>query len=166
MPLIGRICKDHVGRHFVFAFQVSRALPQVSVLGPLLFLIYIDDLDDGVASKIIKFADDTNIFRRVQTRHQCHTLHEGLNRLVPWSAKWQMLFNQGKCKCLHIGRANGKETYEMHNAFLLKTSKENYIGVTISADWKVSEQCGIASRKGHQIPGMIKINITYRKKPY
>ena len=75
-----------------------------------------------------------------------------------------MLFNQSKCKCLHIGRANGKVPYEMHNTVLLKTSKEMDLGVTISADWKVSEQCGIAARKGNQLLGMIKRNITYREK--
>ena len=100
---------------------VHSGVPQVSVLGPLLFLIYIDDLEDGVASNILKFADDTNIFRRVQTRQECHILQEDLNRLVLWSEKWQMLFNQSKCKCLHIGRAIGKEPYEMDNTVLLKT---------------------------------------------
>ena len=143
---------------------VHSGVPQGSVLGPLLFLIYINDLEDGVASNILKFADDTKIFRRVQTRQECRTLQDDLNRLDQWSAKWQMLFNQSKCKCLHIGRANGKEPYEMHNTVLLKTSKEKDLGVTISADWKVSEQCGIAARKGNQLLGMIKRNITYREK--
>ena len=138
-------------------------VPPGSVLGPLLFLMYIDDLEDGVASNIRKFADDTNIFRRVQTKQECHTLREDLNRLVQWSEKWQMLFNQSKCKCLHIGRANGKEPYKMDNTVLLKTSKKKDLVVTISADWKVSEQCGIAARKGNQLLGMIKINITYRE---
>ena len=139
-------------------------VPQGLILGPLLFLIYIDDLEDGVASSIFKLADDTNIFRRVQTRQECHTLHEDLNRLVQWSEKWQMLYNQSKCKCLHIGRADGKEPYEMDNTVLLKTSKEKDIGVTISADWNVSEQCGIAARKGKQLLEMIKRNITYRER--
>ena len=143
---------------------VHSGVPQGSVLGPLLFLVYINDLEDGVASNILKFADDTKIFRRVQTRQECRTLQDDLNRLDQWSAKWQMLFNQSKCKCLHIGRANGKEPYEMHNTVLLKTSKEKDLGVTISADWKVSEQCGIAARKGNQLLGMIKRNITYREK--
>ena len=58
-----------------------------------------------------------------------------------------MLFNQSKCTCLYIGRANGKAPYEMDNTVLLKTSKENDIGVTISAYWKVSEQCGISAIK-------------------
>ena len=101
------------------------------------------------------------IFRRVQPRQECRTLQDDLNRLDPWSAKWQMLFNQSKYKCLHIGRTNGKEPYEMHNSVLLKTSKEKDLGVTISADWKVSEQCGIAARKGNQLLGMINRNITY-----
>ena len=48
----------------------------------------------------------------------------------------------------------------MDNTVLLKSSKEKDIGVTISADWKVSEQCGLAARKGNQLPAMIKINIT------
>ena len=61
---------------------VHSGVPQGSVLGPLLFLIYIHDLENGVASNILKFADDTTIFRRVQTRQECHTLQEDLNRLV------------------------------------------------------------------------------------
>ena len=124
----------------------------------------IDDLEDCVASNILQFADDTTIFRRVQTRQECRTLQEDLNRLVQSAEKWQMIFNQSKCKCFHIGRANGKEPYEMDNTVLLKTSKVKDIRVTISADWKVSEQCGIATRKGNQLLGMIKINITHREK--
>ena len=84
---------------------VHSEVPQGSVRGPLLFLIYINYLEDGVASNILKFADDTKFFRRVQTRQECRTLHDDLNRLDQWSVKWQMLFNQSKYKCLHIGRA-------------------------------------------------------------
>ena len=100
-------------------------------------------------------------FSEEYKQDKCHTLQEDLNRLDQWSEKWQMLFNQSKCKCLDIGRANGKEPYEMHNTVLLKTSKEKDLGVTINSDWKVSEQCGIAARKENQLLWMFKINITY-----
>ena len=67
---------------------VHSGVPQGSVLGPILFLIYINDLEDGVAINILKFAGDTKLFRRVQTRQECRTLQEDLNRLVQWSEKW------------------------------------------------------------------------------
>ena len=68
-----------------------------------------DNLEDSVATNILKFSNDTKMFR------QDNILQEDLNRLVQRSEKWQMLFNQSKCKCLHIGQTNGKESYEMHN---------------------------------------------------
>ena len=142
---------------------VHSGVPQGSVLGPLLFLIYINNLDDTVGSNILKFADDTKIFRKVRPGHNTgQVLQEDLDSLVRWSEKWQMLFNQDKCKCLHIGRSNGKSDYIIQNAVLNTTATEKHIGVTIQADLKVSEQCGIAARKGNQLLGIIRRNITYR----
>ena len=68
------------------------------------------------------------VYTRRRRLYLCVYILDNLNRLEQWSAKWQMLFNQSKCKCLHIGRANGKEPYEMHNTVLLKTSKEKDLG--------------------------------------
>ena len=62
-----------------------------------------------------------------------------------------MLYNQYKCKWLHIGRSNGKSDYKIQNAVLNTTAKEEDIGVTIKSDMKVSEQCGIAAIKGNQL---------------
>ena len=71
--------------------------------------------------------------------------------------------NFGKCKCLHAGHGNLDVNNKMGDAVLGTTVKEKDLGVTISADMKVSEQCGIAASKGNQI-GLIRRNITYKEK--
>ena len=68
-------------------------VPQGSVLGPILFLIYINDLDDNITSNVLKFADDTKLFRKVNTDGDKQHLQNDLDRLVKWSEKWQMLLN-------------------------------------------------------------------------
>ena len=60
---------------------------------------------------------------------------------------WQMLLNFGKCKCIHIGHGNMDKEYKMGDAVLGRTTQEKDLGVTFSADMKVSEQCGIAASK-------------------
>ena len=142
----------------------SSGVPQGSVLGPILFLIYINDLDDSITSNVLKFVDDTKLFRKVNTDGDKQHLQNDLDRLVKWSEKWQMLFNFGKCKCLHTGHGNLNVNYKMGDTVLGTTVKERDLGVTISADMKVSEQCGIAASKGNQILGLIRRNITYKGK--
>ena len=144
--------------------SVLSGVPQGSVLGPILFLIYINDLDDSITSNVLKFADDTKLFRKVNTDGDKQHLQNDLDRLVKWPEKWQMLFNFGKCKCLHTGHRNLNVNYKMGDTVLGTTVKEKDLGVTISADMKVSEQCGIAASKGNQILGLIRRNITYKGK--
>ena len=91
-------------------------------------------------------------------------LQYDIDKLVRWSEKWQMLFNVGKCKCLHTGPGNTSMNYEMGGTILSKTGKEKDIGVTMNANMKVSEQCRIAASKGNQVLGMIRRNITYKEK--
>ena len=143
---------------------VISGVPQGSVLGPILFLIYINDLENEIGSNILKFADDTTMFRRVESQEDRHQLQVDINKLVKWAEKWQMFFNKDKCKCLHIGQANAKKNYLMNNTVLLSTVREKDVGVVLSSDMKVSEQCGIAARKGNQILGLIRRNIAYRDK--
>ena len=75
-----------------------------------------------------------------------------------------MLFNFEKCKCLHTGHGNEDAQYTMSGTILNTTLKEKDLGLTISADMKVSEQCGIAAAKGNQILGLIRRNIVYKEK--
>ena len=75
-----------------------------------------------------------------------------------------MLFNFEKYKCIHIGYGNMTEEYKMGDAVLGRTIQEKDLGVTFSADMKVSEQCGIAASKGNKILGLIRRTITYKEK--
>ena len=70
--------------------SVLSGVPQGSVLGPILFLIYINDLDDSITSNVLKFADDTKLFRKVNTDGDKQHLQNDL--LLKWSEKWLMLF--------------------------------------------------------------------------
>ena len=71
------------------------------VLGPLLSLICVNDLDDNVTSDVLKFADGTKVFRRVNNDGDKQHLQHDVDKLVIWSEKWQMVLNVGKCKFLH-----------------------------------------------------------------
>ena len=102
----------------------------------------------------MKFADDTKLFRKTKE------IGDKKKLLVRWSEKWQMLFNFGKCKCLHTGPGNTGMNYEMGGTILSKTMKEKDLGVSMNANVKVSEQCRIAASKGNQVLGMIRRNIT------
>ena len=88
------------------------------MLGPILFFIFVNDLDDDLSSKVFKFADNTKVFRTVKIDADRETVQEDLTKLVKWSEKWQMLFNFGKCKCIHIGHGNVSREYIMGNTIL------------------------------------------------
>ena len=126
---------------------VLSGVPQGSVLGPILFLLYINDLEEGVTSKIFKFADDTKLFRKIKGNGDKQQLQDDIDKLIKWSEKWQMLFNFQKCKCLHAGHGNTGVNYEMGGTILCKTVKEKDLGVAINANMKVSEQCRISASK-------------------
>ena len=74
--------------------DVLSGVPQGSILVPLLFVIYINDIDESVASKVLKFVDDTKIYRTVNSPAAIDSLRADLSNLVAWSMEWQMLFNR------------------------------------------------------------------------
>jgi len=76
--------------------NILSGVPQGSVLGPLLFVIYINDIDEVVNSKLLKYADDTKIFNKVNSVEKVENLRTNLRSLVSWSKEWQMLFNLRK----------------------------------------------------------------------
>ena len=127
-------------------------------------MVYINYLEEGVTGSILKFADDTKLLRKTKEIGDKQNLQDDIDKLVKWSEKWQMLFNFGKCKCLHTGPGNTGMNYEMGGTILSKTVKGKDLGVAMNANMKVSEQCRIAASKGNQVLGMIRRNITYKEK--
>jgi len=93
--------------------EVLSGIPQGSILGPILFILFINDLPDVVRSKAHVFADDTKVYRKVLTDQDYIELQADLTTLVKWSKKWQMKFNADKCKVLHLGHRNRKSVYKM-----------------------------------------------------
>ena len=104
--------------------SVLSGVPQGSVLGPILIVVCINDFEEGVTGKILKFVDDTKLFRKVKEIGDKQNLQDDIYKLVKWSEKWQMLFNFGKCKCLHTGPGNTGMNYEMGSTIISKTVKD------------------------------------------
>ncbi len=107
--------------------SVLSGVPQGSVLWPILLLVYINDSEEGVTGNILKFANDTKLFGKTKEIGDKQQLQDDIAKLVRWSEKWQMLFNFGKCNCLHTGPGNTGKNYEMGGTFLSKTVKEKIL---------------------------------------
>ena len=105
--------------------SVLSGVPQGSVLRPILFLVYLNDLEEGVTRKILKFADGTKLFEKTKEIGDKQKLQDDTDELVRWPEKWQMLLNFGKCKCLHTGPGNTGMNYEMGGTILSKTVNKN-----------------------------------------
>ena len=144
--------------------EVLSGIPQGSILGPLLFIIFINDLESGIKNSILKFADDTKLFGGAGTREEIEQLRMDLLELYVWSEKWQMKFNIEKCKVMHIGVNNREAGYEIAGRKLEKVSEEKDLGVIVSKNFKVSGQCIKAASKGNQILGLINRTITCKNK--
>ena len=84
---------------------------------------YIYNLEDNISSNVLKFADDTKVFRKVTNDTDKPSLQYDLDTLFIRSEKCQMLFNFGKCKCIHIGHGNMDKEYKMGDAVLGRTTQ-------------------------------------------
>ena len=143
---------------------VTSGVPQGSVLGPLLFIVYINDIDEGIVSRISKFADDTKLGMDVSNPDNVERLKQDMERLGEWSEKWQMPFNLNKCKVMHIGYRNPNTDYVLQGQTLQETDSEVHLGLVITSDLKPSKQCIEAEKKAQRILGYIKRQFGYRNK--
>ena len=114
---------------------VSSGVPQGSVLGPILFLLYINDLPDNIQSNVRLFADDTAVYLAVQGQEDTDIIQNDLNILQEWEKAWDMEFNPSKCQVVHISRSCKpiKNKYTMHRQVLDSIDHARYLGADISS---------------------------------
>ena len=98
-------------------------------------MIYINDIDTDLFSKICKFSDDTQIGYAVATGDEVQLL----KKLAKWAIDWQMLFNVEKCVVMHIGTNNKLYSYNMNNATRKTVDVERDLGVIINKNGKYAE---------------------------
>ena len=120
--------------------DVTSGVPQGSVLGPLLFLIYINDIDQGVKGLISKFADDTKLGGVIRTSSDMLDLQADLDILSEWSERWQMKFNTDKCKAIRFGNFQSEDNYIMNGQQLDWVTEEKDLGVIVDETMKSSKQ--------------------------
>ena len=143
--------------------HVLSGIPQGSVLGPVLFVIYINDLPETVQSDIL-FADETKVMCTITTREDSCTLQNDVDSLQQWSQKWLLNFNVDKCHVLTVGKfENIKHThrYRIHECELDHVFEEKHLGVHIDAELKFVEHMLAKIKKANSIVGLIHRSFSY-----
>ena len=134
---------------------VTSGVPQGSVLGPVLFALYINDIDLDIKNIVSKFADDTKIGGKARTQVDRESIQHDIDKVKEWSDVWLMPFNVDKCKALHVGRNNIKHNYIMRDEILKSVTEERDLGVIISEDLKCSKHCLEIVKKANKVLGLI-----------
>lgn len=153
---------------------VTSGVPQGSVLGPLLFLTYINDLPNGLTSTVKLFADDTLLYGMVVDDSDCDNLQEDVNKLEIWQHEWQMQFNPSKCNiiCISNKQRPPQRTYFFCGSKLEQVDSASYLGITVNRKLKWSEHIssiltilGVDQEKSLELPQESTWNGLYQHRP-
>ena len=139
--------------------EVSSGVPQGSVIGPLLFLIYVNDMPSGINSTLNMFADDTKMTSVVNSEFEKRGIDKDLKILEEWTIQNDMKFNVEKCSVMHCGSKNEKHDYRIYGQLIRKTVSEKDLGVVINPDMKFKDQISAAIKKANRTLGLIKRNF-------
>ena len=140
---------------------VTSGVPQGSVLGPLLFLLYINDLPQNIQSQVRLFADDTAVYLTVTSSEDANTLQADLDTLQEWERTWDMEFNPSKCQVLHITRSRQplQSQFTLHGHFLESVYSAKYIGVNITQDLNWNHHINEITGKANRTLGFVNRNV-------
>lgn len=142
---------------------VTSGVPQGSVLGPLLFLIYINDLADRVSSSIRLFADDCVIYRKITNSDDSSLLQCDLNNISSWCDNWLMNLNPTKCKYMRISKTSSNlnlPVYSLNSTALDSVLSYKYLGVHISSDLSWHKHTEYITNNANRMLGFLRRNFS------
>ncbi len=140
--------------------NVKSGVPQGSVLGPILFLCYINDIVDNLSCDVSLYADDTLLFQHVDNPADALRFQNNINAVHEWSEVWKMPFNIKKCQAICFGKTPTRTSYTLGNSPLEWTDCIKYLGVIIQSDLKFNTHITEKCSKANKILGGIKY-LTY-----
>ena len=140
---------------------VESGVPQGSVLGPCLFLYYINDIAEGLTSTTRLFADDTMIYLTVKNDEDAKLLQRDLDLLEHWETTWMMEFHPAKCEIITITRKRSplEYPYTLHNLQLKHAKIIKYLGVSISNDLRWNQHIDNITAKANRTLGFLRRNL-------
>ena len=146
---------------------MTSSFSQSSVLGPIHFLIYINDLPEELTSKVRLFTDDTAVYLTVGSTDDRNVLQQDLDKLMVWESRWDMEFNALKCHVVRVTTSRKSVhfpfTCELHGHVLEVVTSARYLGVDISSGLSWNSHIDNITAKAHSTLGFIKRNIKTKK---
>ena len=143
---------------------VKSSVIQGSVLGGILFDIFIDDIDDAIILALIKkFADDTKLATIIKSIEDARRMQANLDKIHEWAGLWKMSFNVKKCKVMHYGKNNIRYQYSMNGCAIEEVKEEKDLGVWMEEDLKSSKQCRMAAQSANWALGQLSRTFHFRK---